>query len=183
MKLQFLNGTWFYTKQIQALKGCKIRHSVLDGAKEVHVLTDDGVHCRLGEPRNQPSTKWSSQTFGGKATLTYEIGIAIHHNQVVLINGPYPAAMHDMKMFNSFDGAGSKLQAGKKAIADRAYRGPQIVKRSEFDSAVVKTFKKRARARHETFNGRIKSFNALDNRFRHGIAKQKSVFEATCVIV
>jgi hypothetical protein len=156
---------------------------VCEGAKEIHLLTDDGVHCRVGEPRNQPSTKWSSQKYGKKAALTYEVGIAIHHNQVVLINGPYPATMHDMTMFNSPGGVGSKLQAGKKAIADRAYSGPQIAKRSELDSAEVKTFKKRARARHETFNGRIKSFNALDNRFRNGIQKHKAVFEAICVIV
>jgi hypothetical protein len=150
---------------------------VLEGAKEIHPLTDDAVHCRVGEPRNQPSTKWSSQKYGKKAALTYEVGIAIHHNQVVLINGPYPAAMHDMTMFNSPDGAGSKLQAGKKAIADRAYSGPQIAKRNEFDSAEVKMFKKRARARHETFNARIKSFNALDN-FRSFLCSESASYHA-----
>ena len=41
----------------------------------------------------------------------------------------------------------------------------------------------RARARHETFNGRIKNFGCLDDRFRHGMEKHKICFEAVCVIV
>ncbi len=41
----------------------------------------------------------------------------------------------------------------------------------------------RARARHETFNARIKNFACLDSRFRHGISKHKICFEAVCVIV
>jgi len=175
--------TWFYTKKIQALKAVKIRWDILDGAAEVHMITDDGVHFRIGEPRNQPSTKWSSKKYGKRAALTYEIGIAIHHNQVVLLNGPHPAAMHDMTMFNSAEGAGSKLPPGKKAVTDRIYSGPQIAKRNEFDSDEVKAFKKRARARHESFNGRIKVLKILDTRFRHGAEKHKAVFEAACVIV
>jgi len=175
--------TWFYTKRMQALKVVKIRWDVLDGAAEIHLITDDGVHFRVGEPRNQPSTKWSSKKHGKKAALTYEIALAIHHNQVVLTNGPHPAAAHDMTMFNSAEGAGPKLPAGKMAVTDRLYNGPQTARRNEFDTAEVKAFKKRARARQETFNGRIKVFNVLDTRFRHGIRKHKAVFEAICVIV
>jgi len=175
--------TWFYTKRIQGLKEEKIRWDVLNDSEDFIPVSDDGVHCRLGEPRKQPSTKWSSTKFGKKAALTYEIAIAIRHNQVVLVNGPFPAAAHDMTMFNHPDGAGAKLRPGAKAIADRAYNGPQIAKRNEFDTPEVKAFKKRVRARHETFNGRIKAFNVLDTRFRHGPRKHKAVFEAICVIV
>ena len=48
---------------------------------------------------------------------------------------------------------------------------------------MVKSFKRRARARHETFNGRLKNFKILAERFRHGVPKHKAVFEAICVIV
>lgn len=175
--------TWFYTKRIQALKEEKIRWDVLDDSEDFLLVSDDGVHCRICEPRKQPSTKWSSKKFGKKAALTYEVAIAIRHNQVVLVNGPFPAATHDMTMFDHPDGAGKKLRPGAKAITDRVYNGPQIAKRNEFDTPEVKAFKKRVRARHETFNGRIKVFKALDTRFRHGVQKHKAVFEAICVIV
>jgi len=175
--------TWFYTKRMQGLKEAKIRWDVLDDADEIHQVSEDGVHFRVGEPRKQPSTKWSSQKYGKKVALTYEIAIAIHHNQVVLTNGPHPAAAHDMTMFNSADGAGPRLPAGKVAVTDRLYNGPQTARHNELDSDEVKAFKRRARARHETFNGRIKVFNVLDTRFRHGIEKHKAVFEAVCVIV
>jgi len=174
---------WFYVKKIQALKEAKIRWDVIANSPDAIPVSDDGVHCRIGEPRKQPSTKWSSTKYGKKAALTYEIGIAIRHNQVVLINGPYPAAMHDMAMFNSAKGVGPKLLPGQQAVADRAYSGPQVVVRNEFDTPEVKSFKKRVRARHETFNGRIKSFNILKERFRHEVGQHKAVFEACCVIV
>lgn len=175
--------TWFYIKRIQALKEVKIRWDVLNGSPYIVQVSDDGVHCRINEPRKQPSTKWSSKKYGKKAAVTYEIGIAIHHNQVVLINGPHPAAMHDMTMFNSAEGVGARLPPGAKAVADRAYSGDQVCVRNEFDSDEVKQSKKRTRARHETFNGRIKSFHILDERFRLGVQKHKAVFEACCVIV
>jgi len=175
--------TWDYVKNIQALIKAKIRWDVIANSPDAIPVSDDGVHCRIGEPRKQPSTKWSSTKYGKKAALTYEIGIAIRHNQVVLVNGPYPAAVHDMTMFNSAGGVGPRLLPGQRAVADRAYSGPQVCVRNEHDFPVVKTFKKSARARHETFNGRIKNFNILDQRFRHEVGKHKAVFEACCVIV
>jgi len=175
--------TWFYVKKIQALKEAKIRWDVIANSPDAVPVSDDGVHCRIGEPRKQPSTKWSSQKYGKKAALTYEIGIAIRHNQVVLINGPYPAAMNDMAMFNSANGVGPRLLPGQQAVADRAYSGPQVIIRNEHDLPAVKAFKKRVRARHETFNGRIKNFNILEARFRNEVGKHKAVFEACCVIV
>jgi hypothetical protein len=50
------------------------------------------------------------------------------------------------------------------------------------DERVAK-FKSRARARHESFNGRLKFFDILQNTFRHGEARHKIAFEAVCVIV
>lgn len=51
------------------------------------------------------------------------------------------------------------------------------------DTRAIKGFKNRAKARHETFNTRLKNFKILDERFRHGVTKHKAVFEACCVIV
>ena len=53
------------------------------------------------------------------------------------------------------------------------------------DEEAVRELKKRIRARHETFNGRLKSFDALKQVFRHKpVMKQhKACLEAIAVIV
>ena len=53
---------------------------------------------------------------------------------------------------------------------------------SQVDMSLVLFKQSRARARHETFNSKIKNFAYLDNRFRHGMDKHKMCFEALCVI-
>ena len=75
--------------------------------------------------------------------------------------------------------------AGKKGIADQGYQGEKemLCTPNSYDSAELRTFKGRARARHETFNSRIKNFACLEQRFRHGMEKHKICFEAVCVIV
>lgn len=130
----------------------------------------------------QPSTGWCSHKFH-EPGLPYELGIAIYDNRLVWINGPFQAAENDLSIMHKEDGLLSKIPAGKKVIADRGYRGEPVCSiRNPRDTAGVKAFKRRARARHESFNGRIKWFNILDTRFRHGIAKHQAVFEAVCVI-
>jgi O6-methylguanine-DNA--protein-cysteine methyltransferase len=76
------------------------------------------------------------------------------------------------------------IPPGKKVIADKGYRGEKdiISTPSSQDPPELRKFKSRARARHESFNARIKNFRCLDMRFRHGIEKHKIVFEAVCVI-
>ena len=63
---------------------------------------------------------------------------------------------------------------------------------NEHDAPRVATFKNRARARHETFNSRLKDFHALSQKFCHNrrttseedyVAAHKRVFEAVCVLV
>jgi hypothetical protein len=82
------------------------------------------------------------------------------------------------------DGGKSKIPASKRVIGDTGYKGEsQISIRNMYDSQMVKEFKRRSRAHHEAFNGRIKNFSVLDERFRHGVKKHKSCFEAVCVIV
>jgi hypothetical protein len=51
-------------------------------------------------------------------------------------------------------------------------------------SKELEKFKRRARLRHETFNGRLKCFGSLSAQtFRHGIDMHKFVFEANIVTV
>jgi hypothetical protein len=44
-------------------------------------------------------------------------------------------------------------------------------------------FKARVKSRHETFNGRIKSFLVLAMPFRHDISQHKQCFESVCLAV
>jgi hypothetical protein len=81
-----------------------------------------------------------------------------------------------------------KIPQGKKAIGDSAYSGEagvggkMSISRDQ-DSNHLKTFKSRAKSRHETFNARLKTFEALDIPYRHSAVPHVSAFEAICVAV
>jgi hypothetical protein len=153
-------------------------------SNDIFVISVDGTHCRINEPRREPSAKWYSKKFS-QAGVSYELGIAIHANQLVWINGPFPASEHDITIYRKDGGLKSKIPEGKRLVGDEGYKGESetISTRNKLDSVAVKTFKRRARARHETFNGRLKNFKILAERFRHGVVKHKTAFEAVCVMV
>ena len=81
-------------------------------------------------------------------------------------------------------GLKEKIPAGKKVIADSAYRKSKdvVTTRNPRDDPDVRRLKTRARMRHEGFNGRLKTFKSISGKFRHGLGKHKEVFEAVCVI-
>ena len=157
----------FYVRKIQALKEHKIKF-LFDQPHlhdETFIMTVDGVHCRICEPRTDPSAKWYSKKFN-KAGFAYEVGIAIFHNQICWINGPFPAGHNDMKIFR--EDLIHLIPEGKMTLCDMGYRGEpgKCSYRNPFDSKEVKHFKKRALARQETGNSRLKSFQILEDRFR-----------------
>jgi hypothetical protein len=112
------------------------------------------------------------------------LGISIRENWLVWNSGPFLPSTHDITIFRKPDGLMSKIPDGKKAIGDSGYRGEpsKVATKNHLDSEEVAKFKNRVRARHETFNGRIKFFKVLDERFRHGLDKHKLCFEAVCVL-
>lgn len=178
-----------YVRAIQALRSKKVKW-IFDNPelKEKYILSVDGVHCRIFEPRIEPSTKWYSKKFN-KAGLTYELGIAIFHDQLVWINGPFPAGENDMLVFRKDGGLMSIIPKGKLVVADEGYRGePNVCStRNTFDDDDVKRFKKRVKARHESFNCRVKSFGILNQPFRstgdQRLVKHETAFVACCIIV
>ena len=96
-----MSRAWRYIRAIQALKEQKIRWIFDDDNEqydELFLVSVDGVHCRVFEPRTQPSSGWYSKKSNG-AGLTYKIAVAIHHNKIVWINGPFPAGQNNMKVF------------------------------------------------------------------------------------
>ena len=186
-------GVWahYYVKKIQALKTTKIRW-LFDNPErygETFILSVDGVHCRICEPRNDPSAKWYSKKFNASG-FAYEVGVAIFHDQICWVNGPFPCGKNDMSIFN--DKLANLIPNGKLCIADLGYRGAEdkVTYRNTFDNPVVKEFKRRACARQETVNCRLKTFHILENRFRTNgpvnltrEEKHQMVFEACAVIL
>jgi hypothetical protein len=78
-----------------------------------------------------------------------------------------------------------KIPPGKKVIADKGCRGePHILSTPNLhDSRTVKIYKNRARARHESYNKRLKDFKMLKEQYRHGISNHIISFEAICVLI
>lgn len=155
-----------------------------DGNGARFLLTVDGVHCRIDELKHHEyskNTAYYSHKFK-QAGLNYEIGLSLTESKILWVNGPFPAATHDITVFRR--DLIHKIPAGMKAIGDSGYRGePEfIATKSRLDPPIVRKFKSRARSRHETVNNRIKKFNCIKEQFRHGIEKHKTVFEAVCVL-
>lgn len=156
---------------------------------EIFIVSVDGVHCRIQEPRKQPDAAWFSHKHHC-AAVTYEIGIAIRSDFCVWAKGYEQASVADLRVFRGGDvveegSLKALMPPGKKIIGDCGYLGEAdvISTRNTFDTPEVKVLKMRARARHETFNGRIKNFSILAERFRHDVSKHESVFMAVCVII
>jgi hypothetical protein len=154
----------------------------------VFLLTVDGVHCQIHEPRHPTLSKdrsYYSHKFH-RAALNYELGISVYDNALVWLNGPTKASKHDLGIFKSPNGLKATIPEGKMAIADRGYRGKELTAvlstPNSCDPAEVRKMKSRARARHESFNAKIKNFGVLAGCFRHTLNDHKIVFEAVCVI-
>ena len=120
---------------------------------------------------------------GGKAGVTYEIALHLWENRVVWISGPFPAATGDKVIFNKENGLNDQIPDGMKAIADKLFTGcDKISIHNSLDTEEVRVFKSRARARQESFNARLKCFDILRTRFRHGKDKHREVLEAVAVL-
>ena len=180
---------WDYILAIRQLKDVKIkwlwddRHAN-DGGP-VFIISVDGVHCPINEPRKKPNAKWYSHKFH-KPGLAYEIAISVYSSKVVWVRGPFPAGTSDLSIFKrTGKGLKHKMPPGTKAIADRAYTSESLcaTRNDEFDDGRVRKFKRRVRARHENINARIKVYNALTIPFRHGVQKHGAVFDVACILV
>jgi hypothetical protein len=185
---------WFYSKKIQALKEQKIGwpeswndgHPLLqDNNTPIFLVSVDGVHCTINEPIH-PKLSKNPKYYSHKhnqAALNYELGVSVYENKLVHMKGPKPASTHDITIYR--EELKNKIPAGKRAIDDKGYRGePNTISTpSSRDPEELRRFKSRARARHESFNGRIKNFKCLAERFCHGKHKHQICFEAVCVIV
>ena len=141
--------------------------------------TVDATTFMVYEMRQDPSNKWFDYKTHS-CGLKYEIATAIHESRIVWINGPFPASVHDINIFRGGDAGDEKnwdksalrfkLRDGEKCIADSGYGGDDkcVVVKYEHSSE-FKEFAARAKNRQEVVNWRLKTWNILRQRFRHGV--------------
>jgi hypothetical protein len=111
--------------------------------------------------------------------------MAIYEPRVVWINGPEEPSKHDITVFRGGDEKDEaaldqnacffQLKQGEKLVGDSGYNGEpsKIVVTKDQQSAELKEFLARVKNRQETFHWRLKSFNVLGQRFRHGVSTQE----------
>ena len=139
-----------------------------------HELSDFGVSKRL-----------SSHKFLKKAALSYEVALSLWTNKIVHVNRPFPAAVNDLTIYRMK--LKNMIPVGKKVIANMGYAaesGPEgtVSVRNSLDSPEVREFKKRARARQETFNAAIKRFECM-RYWRHDLNRHKIAFYSIVVML
>jgi hypothetical protein len=100
---------WLCVQKIQELKERKVQWGNFED-NEVFIISVDGVHCQVQEVRRAPGSKWYSPKHHS-AGVSYELGIAIQQNQLVWINGPFPAIRHDITIFQSANEPANGLKA------------------------------------------------------------------------
>lgn len=153
----------------------------------IYIISVDCVNFGINEPTH-PTLHKNKKMFdrkGGKAGWTYEIGLHLWKSKIVWVNGPFPPNDGgDPDIYQKDGGLMQTIPEGKKAIADKIYKGLlKIALHNSFDCDQVHIFKRRARAGQECINARFKSFHCMKNRFRHGKDNHKLCFDAVAVVV
>ena len=95
------------------------------------------------------------------------------------VHGPFPCGSHsDLRIFRmKMKGA---LEVEECVIADGGYRDSKCVNTADNPEKSHRfSF---IRARHETFNGRLRNFFVLSHRFRHSISRHSFCFHAVANI-
>ena len=162
-----------------------ISQIVFEKRKEDDILNDclmsvDGTDYRI----YQKGSRFASHKYAGKSALRYELGICIRTGRLVWIQGPYPAGeWNDIAIFT--DCLAHFLDPDERVEADCGYVGhADLIKCPNNPSNPQENLamQGRVRSRHETFNGRLKTWEILKQVFRHDISRHSSVLHACCVI-
>ena len=181
---------WKWLKKIAALKKLKIvwDDNLDDDTTETYIVSVDTVDFLVYEKSTETlnvDRKQYSQKFNHGA-LKYEIAISIHSGKPIWISGPHRAGRNDDELFVN-GGLCDKIAPGKMAVVDGVYKGAANTNKASLPNArepkEVRRYKSRIRARHETFNGRLKYYSSLKNIFRYPPDKHQIVFDAVCTTV
>jgi hypothetical protein len=185
---------WRWVRMIAALKSKKIvwpEEEYNDPTRQIFIVSVDGTDFKVWE-RKHPKFPYDKGQYSHKfnhGALKYEIAMDIYRSKVVWISGPHRGGMHDKSIFVDM-GLKDKIPVGKLVVSDRVYGNKKIpgdhAKMSlpnAQDDRELANFKARIRARHETFNGRLKAYKSLSDTFHHNPDHHKHLFLAICVTV
>jgi hypothetical protein len=117
--------------------------------------------------------------------VKYEIAVCNYYSQVCWLSGPEQrGGKHDLTIFR--EGLKEKIADGKRLNVDHGYQSSKPDERmlsilNGCDSELLCNFKSRSRLRGETFNGRSKKYEILNQTFRHGREKHALAFLAITV--
>jgi hypothetical protein len=165
--------------------------------EEIHCFGIDGIHFTTTEFRLNPSSEWYNFKNGG-AGLKYEFAMAIYRPAIVSRRGPFPASVHDITIFRggTADVAVKdrdqdalyfrmeQLGGRRKGVGDSGYAGEptKIVTTNSFQPEDYREFLKRVKDREESLHIRLRAYNVLENRFRHGSGTEdKQELHGACV--
>lgn len=145
------------------------------------LVSVDGTDFQIREP-SPFNRKWFSHKMNGPG-LRYEVAVCIQTGIPVWTNGPYPCGTWpDLKIARH--ALVDALDPGERYIADGGYRDGNKhsvtpTGRNNFSDrqkAVV-------RARHETYNKRLKDWGALKQQYRHKLELHTIVFRSIANIL
>jgi hypothetical protein len=143
----------------------------------------DGVDFAIKEPLWMGfCSAWFSHKFKGPG-VRYELATCINTGDIVWFHGPFPCGSHpDLKIYRL--GLKKHLLPGEKVWGDKGYQGDvTIITRYTAKSPEHLKEINRARARHETVNGRFKRFKAMSNVFRHSLQKHGLIYTSVAVVL
>ena len=184
---------WIWIERIALLMRKKIYwDEALDSENtEIFCISADGVDFKMWEKQHKKfpyDSKAMSHKFR-KCGAKYIIAISVFRRQAVLIAGPFKGGVADLDMFTKSGLMARLKENGKVAIVDRGFRTKFADELKHFsypdymDSSELHNFKSRVRLRQETFNGRLKFFQALDTTFKNGFLKHGIALRAVATIV
>ena len=146
--------------------------SALGGAR----ASVDGTDFAIPEP-GPFDKKWFSHKFKGPG-LRHEIGICISTGRIVWAHGPFPCgACADVLIFRKSKGMKLVLAKDEMVIGDKGHSDDNCITGDD-QQLMPKRIFERAKARHETVNGRLKQFFVLGHKFRHGLSRHSACFFA-----
>ena len=187
--------TWDMTTKIAALLVNKVKwpDEFDQQNTAIYCYSVDGTHLRTYEQTHPTLSKdptWYSHK-GGGAGVAYEVAVNIWKSQIVHISKKYrKASVHDKTIYQEPGGLNSKTRPGKKGIGDRGYRTKKgepklpVCTPNSHNTPEVRKFQGRARARGETFFGRMHNFRIIDDKFRfYDIEKHSVVVDAIVTIL
>ena len=149
-------------------------------------ITVDGTDVMCEEKKKNGGKQVDPSIYSHKfkhSGYRYEVGVAIFSSKIVHVQGPFdPGVFNDQEIFTDFGLESALREEDERAVVDCGYYGRFVSRRDEGNDK-WKAAKARYLARHETVNRRIKVFDCLVNRWRHGIELHLKVFRVVIVLV